>query len=169
MIRALLLALVMFSGLAQAGYTLTVTAKGPSYFGPGVGTVTGCYLLPTMAINTLYSNGYGWLVLSIDDVGNWSAKLNNPGTPDVFTGTYTQGACITDPGIYYLPAMATGVTDPAISPEGVLSGASNSGGSMTEVFDPVALQMASVGALMMLATGFGVGLIIQLVRRLRTP
>lgn len=164
---------LLFSIHSYAGYSATVTAYVPtmSYTGFALNQVSGCFLTPGMAISSMSGTQYYWQLTSLNSDGTWTA-VGTTGTHGSASGTFS--ICQADPGVSWLPPMAGGVVDPAISGDSVLSGSGGgSSGGMADMeaylgFNAELFEIAVAGSLVVFAIGFGVGLVINTIRRGRT-
>lgn len=170
----LVIAGLIYSVHSHAGYFGTVLVKtgAMDYTGFVQGATSGCYLTPGMALMAL-SGGtqYYWVVTAMGSDGTWSA-VSTTGAGGSVSGTF--GVCQASPNVQQLPPMSGGVVDPAISGDSVLSGSgggSSGGGDMEALFgwDAELFQLAITGSLLLFAVGFGIGLIVNAVRRARSP
>lgn len=158
------LVLLCCSGVSHAGYYAVVTSAYSNHPYTVQGRTSGCYLTPSMAIcqTGYYCNGNLSLTAIDDTAKTFTANYN--GGSYAWSGTY--GNCEAQPQGGSLPTFVGGVSDPAITADGIVGGSS---GGQEEMFNTEVFEYAAGGALLMFAIGFGIGLAVQAIRRLRTP
>lgn len=163
---------VVYASSSHAGYYARVTVFNPgmNYTGFALGAESGCYLTPSMAIFSIANTSYYWSLTALDSSGSWAAVGQTGGGGSV-SGTF--GLCTAQPSVTNFPPMSGGVTDPAISGDSVLSGSGGSSGGSADMealfgWDAAMFELGVKTAFAMMAIGLGVGLIISLVRKMRT-
>lgn len=160
--RLIAVALLFVSGFAAAGYYATATAPTVTYCGPAP-ISSGCYLTIGMAIKATCPTTVNNIIALDADAKTWTS--NYVAGQYVASGIYGECTALAQGGGQ--PAFEGAYSDPSVLPTGV-AGGSSTGGS-EEMFDLEVFELAAGAALLMFVTGFGIGLVIQLIRRLRTP
>lgn len=164
-------ALGLFSFNAQSGYSANVTQSSNTAYFPlrGFGA---CYLTVGMAVTSVAGNGV--YVDSIDASGFTWHGTYGASSPINASGSFISCTATANGGTQ--PAMSAAVSDPGLSAGGGISTGSGSGSSGVLTINVPELQwdaetfdIAVGGSLLIFVTGFGVGLVINIVRRLRTP
>lgn len=167
----LLLAGLVYSIHSHAGYYVQVTSTTNPGYVP-VGYSTGCYLVPSMAVWSIPAGSYQsyWKVTAMNADGTFSAVVDHWGISQSVQGVFS--TCVASPLVASLPNFTGGVSDPAISGDSVLSASGGSSGGSSDMeaylgFNQELFELAVGGSLLVFALGFGVGLIVNIVRKAR--
>lgn len=127
-----ILILMLLAWPAYAGYYGTVIAR-PSGTYYTVGSITGCYLTPSMAL-TSFNTGYPWTVYNVDtDASTISAT--NP--VQYLNLTMRYDYCNAVPSVSALPIFLGSFSDPAITGGTVTGGSPSTGGTTSSTVDLV--------------------------------
>lgn len=134
MFRVILALVFLLPDLAGAGYYARTTVRGSGeVYSQPVGTSSGCYLLPSMAIASLFGGCYScYAISSLSGNGTFSVIHSQypANTSYGFSGTF--GSCSQSPAaVASMPSFVGGVSDPALVDNTILTGSGTSGAAVS--------------------------------------
>ena len=128
----IILLMAIMPALSQAGYFATVlTRQAGTNYSKAIGTVSACYLIPSMAFASLNTYGQAVITAITDDTINGYSVASGAGQ---YTASY--GTCSAVPAINVMPAFQGSLTDPILLNGSGGGGSTGGESSMIEALNP---------------------------------